>query len=57
MSIDDTGRSVWETKRPPLAILMAGRATAMLSSRLAANLRTPFDALSQALEEWWPEKD
>lgn len=52
MSLDDSGKSLWQIKRPPLAMLFAGRATAMLTSRLPAEGRAPFDALSQALSGW-----
>ena len=57
MSVDDTARSIFATKRPPLGLLVAGRATEMLASSLDEETRAAFDALARALEGWWPDKD
>ena len=56
MSLDDTGLSVWQTKKPPLAMLVAGRATEMLAAPLPDAIRAPFSALARAVEAWWPKK-
>lgn len=56
MSVDDTARSIFATKRPPLGLLVAGRATEMLAAGLDDEARATFDALAKALEGWWPDK-
>lgn len=56
MSLDDTALSVFSTHRPPLGLLVAGRATDMLATRLDETQRAPFEALTRALEGWWPHK-
>ncbi|MGE0791378.1 MAG: hypothetical protein AB7S26_37230 [Sandaracinaceae bacterium] len=56
MSLDDTARAVFEETRPPLGMLVAGRATEMLTSELSPEQRAPFARLTEALEAWWPHK-
>ena len=56
MSLDDTGRTVWGTKRPPLGMLVSSLATETLTADLAAEQRAPFDALATALRGWWPRR-
>lgn len=56
MSLDDTGLKVWQTTKPPLAMLVAGRATEMVGSPLPEPARAPFSALARAIEAWWPKK-
>ncbi|MBW2465140.1 MAG: hypothetical protein JRH11_26055 [Deltaproteobacteria bacterium] len=56
MSLDDTGLVVWETKRPPLVLLVTGRLTEMLAADLSAEDQAPFLALARAIEAWWPRR-
>ena len=56
MSLDGTVLSVWQIKRPPLTMLVAGRATAMFAASLPDEARAPFEALTNALEAGWPRK-
>lgn len=56
MSLDDTGLSLWEKKRPPLAMLVAAKVTEMLGAHLPAETQAPFLALSEALCGWWPAR-
>ncbi|RLB51970.1 MAG: hypothetical protein DRJ42_15880 [Deltaproteobacteria bacterium] len=56
MSLDDTGLVVWETKRPPLVLLVTGRLTEMLAADLPAENQAPFLALARAIEAWWPRR-
>ncbi len=56
MSLDDTGLVVWETKRPPLVLLVTGRLTEMLAADLPAEDQAPFLALARAIEAWWPRR-
>ena len=55
-SLDDTARALWNTTRPPLAILGAVGCARAASVGLSREDRAPFDALSAALLAWWPEK-
>jgi len=54
MALDDTAREVFAVTRPPLGMLVAGRATEMLASKLDEAQRAPFEDLARALEAWWP---
>ncbi len=56
MGIDDTALTIWQTTKPPLGLLMAGRATEMLAAPLSEPLRAPFGALFDALAGWWPRR-
>ncbi len=56
MSLDDTARAVFAEKRPPLGLLLAGRATEMLAAPLTDAQRAPLERLTEALEAWWPDK-
>lgn len=56
MSLDDTGRVLWEMKKPPLAMLVAGKVSGLLMGDLSAEAQAPFVALSQALTAWWPRR-
>lgn len=54
MSLDDTGRALWEIKRPPLPMLVAGRATRMLAANTPEPFQEALEALLTALDTWWP---
>lgn len=56
MSLDDTGRSIWQQRKPPLAMLIAGSTCEMLSADLGESIQTPLRALSTALSAWWPRR-
>ncbi len=43
-------------ERPPLAMLVAAKASEMLASRHSADIRAPFLSLSKALVDWWPKR-
>lgn len=57
MSLDDIGREVWSSIKPPLALLVASRMTEMLASPLPEPSRDAFHALSRALLAWWPKRE
>jgi len=56
MSMDDTGKSVWELQRPPLAMLVAVKATEVFAAELPEEKSAPLRALSEALLGWWPKR-
>ncbi len=56
MSMDETGKSVWEQQRPPLAMLVAGKTTEVFAAGLSDEQRAALAALSEALRAWWPKR-
>lgn len=56
MSLDETGLKVWQTKRPPLAMLVSAKASEMLGAQLSVELQAPFLSLSTSLLDWWPTR-
>jgi len=57
MSIDGTGLTLWEMKKPPLALLVAGRVARLVMNDLSAEQQAPFLSLTQALTAWWPRRE
>lgn len=56
MSLDKTATTVWQSKQPPLGLLVAAKATELVGSDLSAELQAPFLALSRAVVSWWPKR-
>ncbi|NOY93415.1 MAG: hypothetical protein GXP55_19700 [Deltaproteobacteria bacterium] len=57
MSLDDTGLTLWELKKKPLALLVAVKASGLVVAGLPADAQAPFLALSKTLASWWPGRE
>lgn len=56
MSLENTATIVWQTKQPPLGLLVTAKASELLGSDLSAEVQAPFLALSRAVVRWWPKR-
>lgn len=57
MSLDEAALKVWQTRRPPLTMLVAAKASELLGAELPSEIQGPFLSLSRALERWWPSRE
>lgn len=55
MSLDETGKSVWQTKETPLVMFVASRLTKIAAVSLPPAAQETFGALSETLVAWWPK--
>jgi hypothetical protein len=55
-NLDEISRTLWSLNGPPLALVVAGRCSRALARHLREDARLRFEALTKALEEYWPER-
>lgn len=57
MSLEDTGRLVWQTEGIPFATLVASKLTQMAAIALPPEAGEPFVVLSKTLVTWWAKRE